>query len=356
MKIALDASYSVGPSLSGVGVYCARLIEELAAGDPESEFILCYRANRFFRSFMRPRPGPNTTRRLMEEPLNVLLPRRVELFHGLNQRLPGYRFRRAVTTFHDLFVMTGEYSTPEFRARFTALAREAAARSDRIVAVSCHTAEQVTSLLGVEPSRLHVIHHGVDAVPAFTADDLAAFRRRYRLERPFLLHVGAIQARKNLTRLIEAFERLTPDFDLVLAGSDGYGAPGIRGRIAASKAAERIRTLGYVERAVVERLYRSAAALAFPSLDEGFGMPVLEAMSAGLPVVTSNRSGTAEAAGNAALLVDATDTDAIAAALRRALEDTSLRAELASKGRERAAQFNWKRAAAETLDVYRNLL
>src|SRR5262249_58985175 len=140
--------------------------------------------------------------------------------------------------------------------------------SDRIVAVSCHTAEKVTSLLGVEPSRLHVIHHGVDPVPAFNCDDLAAFRRRHRLERPFLLHVGAIQVRKNLHRLIEAFESLPVEYELVLAGSDGYGAPEIHQRIAASKASARIRALGYVERAVGERLYQSAAALAVPSLDE----------------------------------------------------------------------------------------
>ncbi len=356
MRIALDASYSVGPALSGVGVYCARLIEELIAAAPESEFILCYRMNRFFRSLWRPRPGANARRRLMQEPLNFVLPRRVELFHGLNQRLPGYRFRRAVTTFHDLFVMTGEYSTPDFRARFTALAREAAIRSDRIIAVSRHTAEQVTSLLGVEPSRLRVIHHGVDPIPAFSLDDLAAFRRRYQLDRPFLLHVGAIQARKNVARLVEAFERLSPNYDLVLAGSDGYGAPEIHQRIAASKAAKRIRALGYVERQVVERLYRTAAVLAFPSLDEGFGMPVLEAMSAGLPAVTSDRSGLVEAAGDAALLVDPTDTEAMTVALRRALEDTNLRADIVNRGRQRAAQFTWKRAAAETLEVYRNLL
>ena len=356
MRIALDATYSLGPALSGVGVYSARLIETLTAGAPESQFLLCYRANRFFRSLLSPPPAPNTKRHLLEERLSLRWPRSVSLFHGLNQRLPRIRFARAVTTFHDLFVMTGEYSTPEFRQRFTALARDAAARADHILAVSRYTAHQVEQLLGVEASRITVVHHGVDPVPEVSAPDLAAFRRRYRIERPFLLHVGAIQARKNILRLVEACEALDPEFDLVLAGSDGYGAAEIRARIAAGPARSRTRVLGYVTRPVIERLYRTASALAFPSLDEGFGLPVLEAMSAGLPVVTSNRSAPAEVAGEAALLVDPTDTAAIAAALRRVLADEALRHDLIRKGQERAAQFSWTRAAAETLDVYRRLL
>lgn len=356
MTIALDASYSIGSELSGVGVYCARIIEEMARAAPESRFLLCYRANRFFRALLEPRPASNTVRRLMEAPFDRSLPREADLFHGLNQRLPRHRFRRAVATFHDLFVMTGEYSTPEFRQRFTALARDAAGRADRIVTVSRHTACQVESLLGVEPSRIAVVHHGVDPVPEFQAEDLAAFRRRHRLERPFLLHVGAVQARKNITRLVAAFEALQADLDLVLAGSDGYGVAEIRARIAASPARERIRLLGYVSRESLLRLYRTAAALAFPSLDEGFGMPALEAMSAGLPVVTSNRSGTAEAAGDAALLVDPTDTAAIAEALRQAVEDSGLRQDLIRKGHARAAEFRWDAAASKTLEVYRKLL
>ncbi|MBI3696311.1 MAG: glycosyltransferase family 4 protein [Acidobacteria bacterium] len=356
MTAALDASYSVGQALSGVGIYCRRLIEELAASAPESRFVLCYRANRFFRAMLQPRPGTNVVRRMLEEPLNILLPRRVELFHGLNQRLPRYRFRRAVATFHDLFVITGEYSTVEFRRRFTDLARDAAVRSDHIVTVSRHTAARVESLLRVECSRISVIHHGVDPIPEFPDEDLAAFRRRYGIEPPFLLHVGAVQARKNIGRLVEALESLDSQLHLVLAGSDGYGAAEIRALIEASPARRRIHLLGYVPQAVVERLYRTATALAFPSLDEGFGFPVLEAMSAGLPVVTSNRAAMAEVAGDAALLVDPVDTAAIAAALLRAVEDSALRGELISKGLARAAGFRWTRAAAETLDVYRKLL
>ncbi|MBI3667302.1 MAG: glycosyltransferase family 4 protein [Acidobacteria bacterium] len=355
MKIALDATYSLGPSLSGVGVYCTRLIESLAPAAPDLRFVLCYRANRFFRAMLSPLPA-NTERRLFEERLSPRWTGGVALFHGLNQRLPRSRFPRMVATFHDLFALSGEYSTPDFRWRFTALAKDAAARADHIIAVSHYTAFQVEQLLGVDPSRITVIHHGVDPVPEFTIEELATCLRRYRLRRPFLLHVGAIQARKNISRLVEAFESLSPEYQLALGGSDGHGAAEIHARIVASPAQERIRVLGYVPRPDIERLYRLASALAFPSLDEGFGLPVLEAMSAGLPVVTSNRSATAEVAGEAALLVDPTDTAQIVEGLRRVLGDEILRSELVRKGLERAAQFSWTRAAAETLAVYRRLL
>jgi len=280
----------------------------------------------------------------MEEPWWT--PRGVDLFHGLNQRLPARRYRRTVATFHDLFVMSGEYSTPEFRQRFTHLARQAASRSDLIVTVSHHTARQVEELLGVEPTRIRVVHHGADLPPQHPSPNT-----QHPPQRPLLLHVGAIQTRKNIARLVAAVEGL--DAELVLAGSDGYGAAEIRARIEASPARERIRCLGYVDRATLDGLYQTAAALVFPSLEEGFGIPVLEAMAAGLPVVTSNRSGTAEAAGDAAVLVDPTDVEAIRAGIERALGDA---ADLIRKGRERAAQFTWPRAARETLAVYRELL
>jgi len=356
VRIALDASYSLGPAPSGVGVYCSRLIRALAAAAPETEFVLCYRANRFFRSVLAPAPAPNTSRRLLEEPLGTLGPRRVALFHGLNQRLPRLAFPRRVTTFHDLLVMTGEYSTPAFRRRFTELARDAAARSDHIIAVSEHTASHLRNLLGVEPARITVVHHGVDPAREVSAADLAAFRRRQGLERPFLLHVGAIQTRKNIVRLLEALEQMNGRAELVLAGSDGYGAPEIHARIAASRARSRIHALGYVPSQVLQRLYRTATALAFPSLEEGFGLPVLEAMSAGLPVVTSNRASLPEVAGDAAVLVDPEDTAAIAGALTRVVEDADLRSGLIRKGLARAAQFGWDQAAARTLEVYRKLL
>lgn len=355
MKIGLDASYSIDRQPSGVGVYSQNLISDLAALDTEHRWTLCYRANRYLRSLRLPKPGANCTRALMESATLPLLVSRLDLFHGLNQRLPERRFQRAVTTFHDLFVMTSEYSTAEYRARFEGLARQAAERSDKIIAVSTFTADQTAELLGYPREQISVIPHGVAETPDFSPDELTSFRRQHGLERPFLLNVGAVQERKNISRIVEAFERLQLDLTLVLAGGPGYGVEQIRARIDASPARDRIVQMGYVDADTKAKLYRTAHALAFPSLNEGFGIPILEAMSAGLPVLTSDCSSMPEVAADAAVLIDPTDTTAIADGLRRVIEDETIRATLRESGLARAREFTWNRAAQSVLGVYEEL-
>jgi glycosyltransferase involved in cell wall biosynthesis len=355
VTVAVDATYSLGPAPSGVAVYCSSLLRHVTRRAPADRFLLCYRANRFLRAWKSPKPAPNCARRLLEERVEFLFARQADVFHGLNQRLPRCKLRRAVTTFHDLFVMTGDYSTPEFRQRFTELARDAARRSDHIIAVSAFTASQIIELLGVPREKISVIHHGVEPLPEFPEQELDAFRRDNGVSKPFLLHIGAIQKRKNIARLIEAFERLPADFSLLLAGSAGYGSEEILQQVERSSARGRIHRIGYVDQGTLARLYRAATALAFPSLDEGFGLPVLEAMGAGLPVVTSDRSATAEIAGEAAVLVDPYDVESIHHGLQRVLTDQSLRDELRGKGLSRASGFRWESAADQTLAVYRQL-
>jgi glycosyltransferase involved in cell wall biosynthesis len=340
---ALDATYSVGSSLSGVGVYSREILRALARLSPADTFLHCFRPHRLWRGFREPRP-----RNVFAAPLfESWAPFRCDLFHGLNQRMPKRRFRRAVCTFHDLFVMTSEYSTPEFRARFTIQAREAAERADLIICVSEFTARHVESLLDVERSRLRVIHHGTRFVETPACVD----------RQPWILHVGAVQTRKNLVRLIEAFELAVPaPWRLVLAGGEGFGASQVRLRVALSPARERIELTGWVDDRRLAQLYARSSVLAFPSLDEGFGIPVLEAMAWGLPVVASNTSSLPEICGDAALLVDPTDTEALAAALRSVCGDPALAAAMAARGRERALRRPWSAAAAETLRVYAELL
>jgi glycosyltransferase involved in cell wall biosynthesis len=260
--------------------------------------------------------------------------------------MPAKRFQRSVSTFHDLFVMSGEYSTADFRNRFTALAQEAAKRSDLIIAVSQFTADQVHDLLGVERSRLRVIHHGVRRV-----QDPEQYARE-----KIILHVGAIQTRKNISRLVRAFEAMPSDWTLVLAGSTGFGGEQILEQIRRSGACGRIRVTGYVSATELDRLYRRAAICAFPSLDEGFGLPVLEAMANGLPVVASDRSALPEVCGDAALLVNPLEADDIAGALRLLADTPLLRSEYAAKGYARSQMFSWESAVEKTWNVYRELL
>ena len=342
MKIALDATYSLGRNLSGVGVYSREVLDGLAAAHPEINFLFCYRPNRLLPSF-GDRLRPNCHRRLLLRSL----PRSVDLFHSLNQRVDADHSTRIVSTFHDLFVLSGDYSTPEFRARFAAQARHAVERSDLIIAVSSFTARQVEQLLKVDPARIRVIPHGV-RMPPTPARPVA--------REPIVLFVVAIQHRKNVTRLVEAFEGTRAGWKLVLAGSRGFRAEETLERIERSPRKADIKLLGYVPDAVLENLYQRASIFAFPSLDEGFGLPILEAMARGVPVLTSNVSAMPEVGGDAALLVDPADVASIQAGLLKLMDDSALRSELTRKGRARSAEFSWERVVEGTWNAYQELL
>jgi glycosyltransferase involved in cell wall biosynthesis len=341
LKIALDATYSLGPNRSGVGVYSRQILDGLAAAHPETSFLHCYRPHRFLPSLSEVLP-PNGSRRLLWKNW----PGDADLFHGLNQRIDA-RYRRTVSTFHDLFVLSADYSTPDFRARFAAQARGAAERSDLIIAVSQFTASQVEQLLKIDPARIRVIRHGVRPAPRV----LTSIARE-----PLILFVGAIQRRKNIVRLVDAFEGVAAGWKLVLAGSFGFGAEEALQRIERSPRKGDIEVPGYVTEQDLETLYQRASVFAFPSLDEGFGMPVLDAMARGVPVLTSNVSAMPEVAGRAALLVDPADTPSIAEGLRKLTQDAALRAEFAQKGLERSGEFSWEKAVRATCAVYQELL
>jgi glycosyltransferase involved in cell wall biosynthesis len=340
LRIALDATYSLGDALSGVGVYSREILNGLAATHGGDRFDWFYRSQRYWRARRLPAPS-NVTRRFLADSWGN---RAAELFHGLNQRLPRRRFRRQVTTFHDLFVLSGEYSTAEFRERFARQAREAAAGSDLIIAVSAFTAGQVESYLGLPRARIRVIHHGLipRAVPGVVREKV-------------VLCVGAVQRRKNQAGLVRAFRALPEGWTLVLAGSRGYDAEETLRAIAESPCAGRIQVTGYVSDAEIARWYGRASIFAFPSFDEGFGMPVIEAMAAGVPVIAGNRAALPEVAGDAAVLVDPGDDEALAGALELVAGDEGLREGLVARGKARAAEFTWAEAVRRTAGVYREL-
>ena len=338
MKIALDATYSLGKNLSGVGVYSREMMFGLAQAHPDSRFLFYYRTHRLLASLRDSLP-PNASRRILRGAPCA------DLFHALNQRVEAPA-RRTVVTFHDLFVMTGDYSSPEFRARFTAQARQAAERSDLMIAVSHFTASQIEALLHVERSRIRVIPHGVRMpVPGISPE-----------RENIVLFVGAIQRRKNVARLVRAFETMPAGWRLVLAGAaDGWGAAEELSAVEMSPRQSDIDVRGYVTTAELESLYARARIFAFASLDEGFGMPVLEAMAHQLAVVTSRRSALPEVAGNAAVLVDPENTEELGEALRTLAMDEDARASLVRRGSARAAEFGWKDAVRKTWGVYQEL-
>ncbi|MCZ2154632.1 MAG: glycosyltransferase family 4 protein, partial [Bryobacterales bacterium] len=247
--------------------------------------------------------------------------------------------------FHDLFVITSDYSTDDFRARFKLQARDAAERSDLVICVSAFTASQVENLLGVPAARIRVIPHGVH-MPDAAAVPPAEVRE------PIILFVGALQKRKNVVSLVRAFGRIPRPWRLVLIGGRGYGSEAVDEAIAECPARDRIDLVGYCESGVLLSYYARAAIFAFPSLDEGFGMPILEAMSWSLPVITSNRSSLPEVAGDAAFLVDPMRPHALEDALVALTENPRERARLAALGRPRAIKFRWEDAVIATQSVY----
>jgi len=343
LKIAIDATYSVGDNLSGVGVYSREILWGLPAAHRDARFLFSYRPHRFLRSFEAFLPR-GARRSLLLENWNIERP---ALFHGLNQRLPQAKYPRTVSTFHDLFVLTGDYSTPDFRARFAAQARDAASRSDLIIAVSEFTATQVEDLLRVPPERLRVIPHGV----RFTPSDKPKPKKE-----KIILNVGAIQKRKNIVRLVRAFEAMEPGWKLVLAGSQGFGAAEIMDCIEKSPRRQSIHAPGYVKDDQLRSLYERASMFVFPSLDEGFGIPILEAMANGVPVITSNRSSLPEVAGDAAVLVDPENEEELLFAMKTLAASDGLCRELAVRGQKRAQEFTWQRAVESTWKVYQELL
>ncbi len=333
-------------------MYSREIMFGLARAHPDQHFLFCYRFHRLWKSLGDALP-PNASRRL----LRAAAPR-ADLFHALNQRVdfqrsPSRSACRTVCTFHDLFALTGEYSTAEFRARFSEQARRAAEHSDAIIAVSRFTAKHVEELLAVPSSRIHVIPHGV-RMPANTAEHV---ERAVAPRGKMVLFVGAIQRRKNIARLVKAFETMPSGWRLTLAGAtDGYEAAAELRALEESPRRSDIDVPGYVDSATLASLYARASIFAFPSLDEGFGIPVLEAMAHGIPVITSQCSALPEAAGDAAILVNPFDTDELAAALNRLAADQDLRADLIRRGVDRARLFPWNAAVEKTWDVYQSLL
>ena len=269
--------------------------------------------------------------------------------HVVPWNAPLLRRTRIVTTIHDL----GFLAFPEAHTRFQNFylrltTRWAAIAAHRIIAISQATADDFVRYTGVDPRRVVVIHHGV--APEFNPDHASAspYPR-------YMLYVGTLQPRKNIMRIIEAFAQasLHPDTHLLIGGRTGWLSQPLQRRIDALGVADRVHLLGFVPDAQLYGLMAGARAFVFPSLYEGFGMPVLEAMASGTPVITSTTSALPEVAGDAALLVDPTDVTAIAAAMHQLDTDDALHDELRQRGLVHAATFTWARCAETTQAVLR---
>jgi glycosyltransferase involved in cell wall biosynthesis len=365
VHIGIDASRAAVATRTGTEWYSLQVIRRLVALNTEDTYTLYTRV---------PLPGdvpldpPRVAARVMPFPrlwtharLSWELARRPpDVLWIPAHVLPLVHPRRSVVTIHDLgylYYPTGHRRLHRLYLRLsTAWSARVAAH---LIAVSEATKADLVREYGVSPDKVTVIYHGIDErfQPLADPADLAAVRRRYGIAGPYVLYVGTLQPRKNLARLVEAFgqlvsrEGIRERFQLVLAGRKGWLYNTIFEAVARLGLTERVVFPGYVPAEDVPTLMAGAQLFVLPSLYEGFGLPVAEALACGVPVVCANASSLPEVAGDAALLVDPTDVDALAGAMRRALTDEDLRRELIARGFQQAARFSWDRCAAETLAV-----
>jgi glycosyltransferase involved in cell wall biosynthesis len=275
----------------------------------------------------------------------------VDVVHATAVAIPPCR-APLVVTIHDLAFLADASHATRHGNRFFRRGTDLARRCARLVLVPSDATAEECRRAGFAEDRLRVVPWGVTA-RRVTEQEVADTRQRLGLDRPYVLFVGTIEPRKNLAGVVGAMGKITQDdVDLVLVGPDGWNED-LGALVAALEGTGvRVHRLGFQPPDALGPLFAGAAVFCFPSLREGFGLPVLEAMAHGTPVVTSGVSATAEVAGSAALLVDPLDTDEIAAALDRILGDTALAADLRTRGRARAAEFTWARTAELTVAAY----
>jgi glycosyltransferase involved in cell wall biosynthesis len=288
----------------------------------------------------------------------------VDLLHSPYWSNPLWAPWPTVVTVHDViqFVLP-EYAWRKISRVYFGIVSRGARRADAIITVSECSKRDIVKLLGLPPQRIHVIGNAVDATlhPVRDAWLLASVRERYGIGSRFVLYFGGFDLRKNVPRLIEAYERLPAalrkEYQLVISGRYQHLGhplyPDPRETVQRLGLDGQVVFTGQIREQDKAPLFSAATVFAFPSLYEGFGIPVLEAMACGTPVVTSNLSALPEVAGDAGLLVDPYDTDAISTGIDTLLEEQPLREELARRGLERAGLFTWQQVADQTLKVYR---
>ena len=372
--VGVDASRSAADQPTGTENYAREILRHLLRlpDAADIEWQLYFRAGvdslppeLTGRSNVVPVPLPNrrmwTHRSLgpavRRGPDVLFVPAHVLPFAWTRRNMPAQ-----VMTIHDLGYLHFPEAHPwRQRTYLNLTTRWAAARANRLICDSEATRQDLIRFYRADPDRLHTVHLGWNPPPdTDPVCDPRTVLAKFDLKRPFALFVSTLQPRKNVERLIHAYCRLhareDPGWDLVLAGRIGWLAEPILAAARSSPAAEAIRILGYVEEEDVAVLRRQARFFCYPSLHEGFGLPVLEAQSQGVPVLTSSRSSLPEVAGNAALLVDPENVDEIAQAMLRLSRDEELRAELVAKGHENVKRFSWEKAARETLAVLKRAM
>jgi glycosyltransferase involved in cell wall biosynthesis len=367
VKIGIDA-HAIGSRLGGNETYVAGLLRGIGDSNAPHDFVAYFASaesadqwrDRYANIATRVlRASSSAPRLLAELPLRAWRDR-LDLLH-VQAVAPPMRLTPIVATVHDIsYEFHPEFFSPHEVQLFRRAIRHTARHARQVVTISQASRSDLLRYYRLAPARVHVVYCGVDLSRFrhdLAADDVAACLRRYGIAQPYVLAVGNLQPRKNLARLIDAFALLRRDeprlpHTLVLTGKAAYQHAHIVQRIQAHGLSESVVMTGYVPDTDLPLLYRGAAIFAYPSIYEGFGLPVLEALACGTPVLTSDRAPFTEVTGDVAVLVRPEDTAAIATGLRRLIHDTALARTLAERGPQRAQAFTWEGAARQTVAVF----
>jgi len=375
-RIALDYTPAIQQS-GGIGRRTREITAAVALPDPHTDFRLFVAgasraslpappASNF--SYANTPISPRWLDRLWHRariPLPVeAFTGRIDLFHATDFVLPPVLpATRTLLTVHDLsFLRVPDTAIPALRDYLKAVVPRSVARADHILATSIATQHDLQALYDCPASKITVLYSGVDSCfqPIHDPAKLAAVQQKYGLQgKDFLLSVGTLQPRKNYSRVIRALETLAREgivLHYAIAGGRGWMEAELHDSIARSGLQGRVQLLGLVDDADLPALYCSARLFIMPSLYEGFGLPLLEAMACGCPVITSNCSSLPEVVGDAGILVDPQDTAGIARAIARLVQDKPLHRRFRAAGLQRVTGFTWAKSAAQLLEIYAQLL
>jgi len=367
MRVGIDARL-VYYRQAGISQYTLRLLEEFAAIDKDNEFIVFQ--SRKDRSKLVDQP--NFHKRSLWTPPHhrfeqLLLPLEIaavdiDVLHSPDFIPPFRRNCRSVITIHDLnFLLYPHFLTPE-SASYYGQIDQAVRNCDHIIAVSESTKRDIIRLTGAPESKITVVYEAAHPIyrPLKDKQFLQQVKGRLGVHNDFILFVSTIEPRKNVPTLLMAYKQLLDNYhtatSLVLAGEKGWLYDEVFALVGKFGLQERVCFLARVSPEDLLGLYNAARLLVHPAFYEGFGLPPLEAMACGTPVVVSNTSSLPEVVGDAALLVEPTDVDGMTVAIWRLLSDEALRQQMIDKGLKRARLFSWRKAALETLDIYRRLV
>jgi glycosyltransferase involved in cell wall biosynthesis len=354
----------------GIGTYIRNLLRQLARLDHETEFVLLCRpddaeALSSLGPNLRPvveRSGNYSLTEQVKIPL-ALRRERVTLFHAPHYVLPPLVPCPSVVTIHDcIHLMFPQYLPNRLALRYArASIAGAARRATRVLTVSESSKKDILRFVDVKPDKIDVIYNAYDErfIAEPREEDVVRVRERYQLHDEFVLYAGGVKPHKNLERLIQAFALVRKmgldHLKLVLIGDDISRYASLRRAVHRHQLHQFVRFLGYMPEETLAVMYRLAGVFVFPSLYEGFGLPPLEAMASGTPVVTSNVSSLPEVAGDAAVLVDPYDPQAIADGIYRVLTDEQLRRGLRERGAARARQFSWETSVGRIRQIYQEV-